>query len=775
MHQVVKSSCALAVFLACSQSYGQMPDLPPDETPMSPVRAWTSGEVLDATAALDPRIAQIQKWDIAYTDGVASNRTGEKMADKIAQLIHNAGVPSGHVGVMVVNVSLGQIRRVPAGLIGNSMRYPAPLAHEYDNLLLTENTDPIYGARTPWKFWGIIEGTAWMQDFVDQLEYHVDEEYIPTPDRFMFDDEPDDFFTRSGMELNSTDFPNIVTYWTELMADDRWDTEPVPGFNGDTMEDIWYDAVYNKGVVSPTVPGTWVSSYFGGSAANEKWVTWFRGLMLQAEAGTMKEAFYDTIHATFPDAKCSDYGRSIWTDGSENGNNSWFGGDFAGATGRRLVWDGVADLQAPSFYPQVGGYFYHPSYCPDPFALTNDDNVNELDWCIYEPIGVYSSRIQRFAADACVRSFSGSRKGGYVGSNFEGTLAPWVPLPGQHYYLKGPSVTVSGCSTTAYLPFSAFGNGLFYTAPQEDVRRTLALSRARGSAEVHFWCDNKFGLSTEGIESCRLVDALENIHDSVHPHHEYSYSLLPKLLDQVWGFTYYSKSVTTGTVSGGGSSSPPSLEFAFGDPLQVTAASSDKLRTAVNATFTNSYSPIHGNPPSLRINVEAASTHDTTLRVFVRDFTNSAWDEVDLDPTANSTDVGDMPGGSPGKTKRVTGVISGTDHFGSVGEVTVRMETEGDTVAGSQYVYYDLVQVVAEDGIDFGAADLNRDGVIDCADQMLWKDIYYAATHGTPPAHLLSLADFEQDGDVDANDNSSYMTIWGIACQDECIEPELCE
>lgn len=773
MHQVVKSSCALALFLACSQSYGQWstPATPPDETPMTAVRAWTSGTVLGTGAQSDTRIAPIFKWTLGATDGVVPNHTGEKVADKISQLYGLASPTPSRFGIMVVKISLGNLT-VPAG--AGSMRYPALIAHEYDTLFQGPSLDPMENARTPWKYWGILDGELWMQDFVDQLDYHVTEDDIPVPDRFMFDDEPADFFENAHFALDSGHIANIVDYWDYMMTDERWDTQGLPGFGGDTMEDIWYDAVNNKGVVSPTVPGSFNSNYFGGSAANEKWVQWYRGVMRQAEAGAMKAAFYDTIHGTFPDAKCSDYDRSIWTDGSDGGKNTWFGGDFAGATGRKTVWNGVADLQAPCLYPQAGPYFYHTTYCPDPFALTNDE-TNEMDWCVYEPVGIYSSRIHRFVLDAATRSFSGANKGSVVSSVFEGPLAPWIQLPGQHNFMKGPSFTISNCSTTAPMP-GAYANGIFSIASLDDVRRTLALSRSRGSSEVHFWCDNNFWLSTAGIESCRLVDAIENINASVHPHHEYSYSRLPDLLDQVWGFAYYSRTVPTGTVSGGGSSSPPSLEFAFGDPLQVTADSSDKLRTAVHATFTNSYSPIHGNPDYLRVSVEAWSTHDTTLHVYVRDYLNNQWDEVDLDPSGNTPAINEMEGGSPGPTKRVSGYIGTSgEHFGSVGEVTVRLETEGDTVMGTQYVYYDLVQVTAEDGIEFSPADLNFDGTVDCADQMLWKDIYYAATHGTPPAKLLSLADFEHDGDVDSNDNTAYMNTWSMFCEDECIEPELCE
>ncbi|MBS0190665.1 MAG: hypothetical protein U0573_02085 [Phycisphaerales bacterium] len=764
MRRIPKSSYVLASLLISSQCLGQesLPEVPPDETPMAPVRAWTSGEVLGLTAPSDPRVTQIQRWDIYYTVGSPSTRSPEHIADQIAYMIHTAGLPSGRVAVELVNVATGNLTQIPAGT--GYMRFPALLAHEYDTLFQGPSLDPIENARTPWMYWGILEGTEWMEAFIEELDDKVGLDYIPVPDRFIFDDEPGDFFVGT-FHLDSTNISNVVDYWSYMVLDTRWDTEPVPGFNGDTMDDLWYDAVNNQGVTDPTVPGTWNSSYYGGSAANEKWVYWFRSVMRQAEEGAMQEAYYDTIHATFPDAKCSDYDRSMWTDGSDNNNNSWFGGDWAGATGRRMHWDGQGDLQAPCMYLQAGSDFYNQS-AASRYALTNDVG-NELDWCPFEPIDMYSSRIGRFVMDACVRSFSGSRKGSLVSGNFEGTLAPWLPLPGMFFLLGGADVWVSDCYPSTEID-GTFGAGNFYIAYCDYVRRTLANARARGSCEVHFWNDVGLHLDAGGLEGC-LYNAYTDINASVGPQKDFPYDRVSALLDQVWGFRYYSKSAATGSVSAGGSSSPPALEFAFGDQLQMTPATvSGQFKTAIKATFTNSYSILHGDPAYLRINIEASSTSNTTLSVDVWDYTHSEWDAVDIDPSGNTATAGDITGGSPGPTKRVSGRIAGPDHFGGFGEVTVRAKTAGATAGGTNYVYYDLIQVVADDDVEFSSADINFDGVVDCSDYATWKYIYYAASHGSPPGRLLSLADFNHDGAVNTSDDSAFEAAWGLECEESC-------
>ncbi len=763
----------------CGLALGDDP-IVPDESFMPPVKIWTSGAPA-GDAYSDTRFTQIIRWNLVYgsdsdgniNNGIAypTNRSGEKIADTIAYKIHEAGLTSGRIAISLIYTSLGNIN-VAAGTPSTASRYVALMAHEDDRLDPTGMIGALANKRTPWKSHGITEGTAWMSAFATQLKSeHVDSDYIPAPDRFLFDDEPRDFFQDPDFAVDIAHFGNVVDYWDFLKNDDRFETEELPGFGGQTMAELW-DAVH-PGIDDPTELLAYSWEYPGGSLANSKWVLWFREVMRQAEAGAMKVAFYDTIHESFPGAKCSDYDRSMRFDRGNGGHNVYLEGTQIGAQGFGLAWDAESDLQAPTLYPQGTTYHYRSEFCPDPYVLTNDFE-NTLVWCPIEPTDEYSLRLSRYKLDAITNSFGGAYAGSWSGSVFNSTVTPWIPLPGQAFYRTGLNTTIINCSETVTFA-GTYGAGVREIATCDATRRTLAEVRAHGSSEINVWNDNRFGLNTTvGITNpSEEYSVLTYLNESLNPEKSNSYSRLARMVDQVWGFEVYWPNVTAGSILGGPTNADSKLKYSFGDPLTIIPGGSGTYRTNVQTTFTNAYSPLHGNPDYLRVNVEAASTSNTILHVEIKNFTLNSWTSIDLDPadggndpvdgvpmTGGTTGIGEVPA-APGPIRRVSGRIAvSSDYFGSFGEVIVRTATEALTsTSGTNYVYYDLVQVIAEDDVEFSPADLNTDGVVDESDLDYWLYLLWATElpHGSQGI-VHSILDFDRSGGYSSADDDAFYT-----------------
>ncbi|MGH7242867.1 MAG: dockerin type I repeat-containing protein [Phycisphaerales bacterium] len=708
------------------------------------------------------------RWSIRAHNGYYP-RGAVGIADGFIYEIQHRSLTAGNIALTIIDVSVGNIFFDADNFDAYNVsdRTPALFAHEEDRLFPNVLDSGMARKRTPWMIHGIAEGTAWMQAFVNRLHCSVVNETIPAPNRFLFDDEPSDILAEAStvddaLNLGPDKIQNVVDYWQNLRDDDRFDSEPVPGFGTQTLADLW-DLALLAEIGPPYVPANasppeyFSTHYPGGTEANARWVVWFRNLMRQAEAGAMQTAFYDTIHDKFPSAKCSDYDRSIRLDGV--GTNKYISGNQNGADGIYYAWDGFGDLQAPCLYPQAGPYFYDTAYCPDPYARINDTG-NNLDWCPYEPIGIFSSRINRYTLDAIARSSSGAHKS---------TLAPWVQLPGQGSFFSGSDPWVVGCGE--YVESTRFygthGAGIYHYPSVADVRRTLAQVRAHGSCEFNIWNNDNFGLNPNDFSEPAKTD-VTYLNDQVHPQHNYSWSRMQSLIDQVWAFNVYSAHVSAGTAEST-SGTVHRLAEDVGDYLTIQRATSGTYGSDVQTTLLNAYATVHVTTPSrLRVNVEVASTTDATLLVWIKNFNTNSWESVNLDPTEMTTTAAQIFHGTnantgvsavPGPTKRVSAPIEVTsDNFGTMGEVIIRTATqEIGTSTGTKYDYYDLVQVIVEDDDDFLPGDLNLDGVVNCDDVTLWTHIYAAATEH--PA-IFSLADVNRDGAVNATDDNFVKAIW---------------
>lgn len=780
MHRVAKAGGILLFAVAGLPAIAQEAVGPvPYDPAMPSVKIWCSAPPL-GDAGLDPRFAQIQRWNITSRNTYLFS-TGESVANSVFDMIYTNVLSPGSVAVSLIYVSLGNIR-TPAGTPNTTSRIPPLFAHEDDVIEVEiDEFNPSFTARTPWMDNGICEGHAWMDEFASTLDEYVSfYEWIPAPNRFLFDDEPDDIFD-GPLALQFSNMGRVVAYWNALTSDPRFSTVDVPGFPNKTLEDLWYDATTFDLIAPPYVPGdgahpteTFGTHYMGGTASNQKWVVWFFNLMRQAEAGAMQTAYYDTLHEYFPDAKCSDYDRSLRLDGENAGANSWIPGNQRGAEGRRFAWDGKGDLQAPLMYTNTGTYFYDSAYCANPYALTNDTS-NELEWCPFEPFNAYSLRLHRFTLDGIVRSFDGDYRGEVIDNVLHSNLAPWVMLPGQSVFLNGSNAAVDECMPITLR--GAYGAGMFYSATMSDFRSTLALARSRGSTEFNIWNSTGLGMGTNGMTN-PLLGLVNDINSLMNPQTTYTWSRIPQIVDQVWGFSVFSSHVATGTTAGGTSGPLHSLAYAFGDYLQVTPASSGDLRTAVETTFTNSYTTTYGNPTYLQLNIEVASSSDTTLYAWIKDFSDDSWQIINLEQETIDEGV-EIEGGTagyssvppaPGEVRRVSVRVGVTaDNFGEAGEVIIRTGTDAmASSTGTHLVFYDLVQIVAADDEDYLGADLTKDGVIDCDDMALWDKIYAAAQLSGAPGPIRSMADINGSGSITEDDDEDYVSLWEMSAWDIC-------
>jgi hypothetical protein len=795
MKQLTASASVATLMLISGQVVARQNEVN-GPVPMPPVRVWTQAAPLGEASA-DPHFVQIMKWDINSLDAWTKtsgqqDRTGSSMANKFIDMIRKRPFPASArpVAIMPVRVSLGNIR-TPAGAPG-PMRFPALLAHEADQLE-PGYTDPLSNRRTPWKTNGIAEATAWMNLFLATLQSASNSTdplvHIPTPERFLFDDEPNDVFseetnvgTSPWLNFQQTNMPTVVSYWTKIFNDDRFLNEPVPGFDGKTLSELWQAA----NVTGPVVESTWDWRYIGGSQSNEKWANWYRNVMAQAEAGAMQAAFYDRIHFYFPNAMCSDYDRSMRLDGLNGGSNSWFGGDNAGAMGTRRAWDGKGDLQAPCLYPGAGPDFYHtnlykptiynPSTNPYPWAFVRtNDQSNVESWCPYEPIGLMSSRTHRFVLDGICRSFAGAYRGSVVGGVFKSRLAPWVPLPGQAFTLRGVSPQFTCVSPTYTMP-GEFAEGLYHVASCADIRRTLAQIKSRGSSEFNVWNNPVFGLDSTTAAMYPTINA------NVHSQHEYNWSRLAELVDQVWGFNVSSSQVTCGAITGNSSGPIHPLAYAFNDPLTVTSAATplNGWRTIVDTTFSNAYSPLHGDPTYLRVSVELTCTAKTELQIALFNFAANTWVAFDESPSISGVQNPIVPfptyannGTStlPPATRRISARFPVSSvNFGNSGKVVVRLATkqapvnpQTPIVPVTYQVQHDLVQVTADDNDDFATADFNTDGVVNCQDRDLFNLMHFAASLAGAKDLMKSAADFDRNGVVNSDDYAAFLAAWESA------------
>ena len=179
--------------------------------------------------------------------------------------------------------------------------------------------------RTPWMSHGIAESRQWMDRFIARYKQRQAEDpRIPDPSRFHFDS-----------ENNTT--PRRVWATREFHAmksDPRWETEPIPGFEGRPMSKLYEDAGAPQ--VDPTRKAFQIP--------NRQWRDWYEGVCIQAADAAMDAAAYQPIREAWPSAASSNWRTSDAYDGVD--------GRFRIAVNGTVtsVNRAFGDIQAPVLY-----------------------------------------------------------------------------------------------------------------------------------------------------------------------------------------------------------------------------------------------------------------------------------------------------------------------------------------------------------------------------------------------------------------------------------------
>lgn len=353
-------------------------------------------------------------------------------ADAAYQVLDEAQLrPPGKVAVLLQRFGKGDSCK--SGATAAQIAAPALTYHSSDAITGS------YGCETPWMANGIAEASSWMEDFI--VEYLTQDplgEYAPV--RFHFDTEISIAGCCTGVWAELFD---------RLLADARWENEPVPGHGGLTMSELYADSGY------PGPPVSYDETKSENDPANRAWHNWYNGVAKQAVDGAMDEAVYSQIRLAWPGCLSSDYGSSLRIDGVSG--RKFRSRAASGANWSAIHWHGFGDLQAPVLYPP------HHTH-----AQTGE---------AYEDAFV---RYARELVDACIRSYGGGHRD---------EISPWIPLIGQ--------------------PFD-IGQSSDYVVTEEDMRRLLTVLRSRGVAEFLVWNNPNDGSQTSANWDS-LTEAVDDV------------------------------------------------------------------------------------------------------------------------------------------------------------------------------------------------------------------------------------------------------------------------
>ncbi|MCW5766957.1 MAG: hypothetical protein KIT68_13390, partial [Phycisphaeraceae bacterium] len=338
----------------------------PPTAPATP-RVW-SWDLPKGDTASDPRIVGM----VRVTMGPFG---GAEMADRTVHFIRQRNLQAGSVAVMLQSWGLG------GGKPGNPFESYVALAYHRDDGLTDHSIDNWW--KTPWMSNGIAEARAWMADYIARYRaLQAADPRLPDPDRFFFDTE---------FDLAECCDTRVVRIFAAMMADPRWNTEPVPGFRTAEGAPMTLAQVYAAAGSPHFDPNR-----TAGEPANRAWFNWYAGVAQQASEGAMNEAVYEQVRAAWPNCRSSDYRASTRVDGqgvpAREITDSW----QAGAFWASYVWQGSSDLQSPPLYP-----------------------VHQDHRRPGETVADASIRHARETVDACIGSFGGNRSG---------EMAPWLAL-----------------------------------------------------------------------------------------------------------------------------------------------------------------------------------------------------------------------------------------------------------------------------------------------------------------------------------------------------------
>jgi hypothetical protein len=345
------------------------------------------------------------------------------------------------------------------------------------------------GTRNPQTgLWTGGQATEWMTDYCDELKTQLQAaglSYVPI--RFHFDMEASMF----GGSMNNAILHTMIACENDPAG--RWATVPVPGFNGQTMYQLWEQAKADYGWGAPGLSVTLASKLNIGSndnrviadhPTNRPYVMWWLRICSVATAAAMEIAAEAPIKAAWPNANVlvSNYDymtmdmgldtfshRKATQNATTTTREFWRGGWSRDTRGAYpfIVASSVNTAVKPLVWQMGEGFNSHDFDAPVLYYFDYSENVN---WSLirhnkwYEPPvnGVHPAeswaemcrRQHRHLLDSIFATPTRAANG----------VAPWVAFPGEH---KMDNV---GTGTTI-----------------DESRRTLALLRSKNIREVILW------------------------------------------------------------------------------------------------------------------------------------------------------------------------------------------------------------------------------------------------------------------------------------------------
>lgn len=342
---------------------------------------------------------------------VFANQDPEDAADYAAYL--SGTVPSGRVCVLLQN-------------FGDAPGFCKMSQHPGDALddpvYSVESGNPDISTYTLWTADGRTETATWMSAFISEYVLESGE----TPDRFHFDNEALLVGCCSRDWLRLFDAMQVDSMHSPAS---RWDTEVIPGFGGQTLEEMFDESTLWNDPNDPADALDYNSSDWMLHSDNLLMSSWLIGIGYQILDGAMDDTAYSLIKGEWAGCKTSNYLTSCRFDGD---NGYYYTSEYSAGTFNPpllLHWQGSADLQAPYFY------------------IVDDDHMigGESLWDA-------SMRVHASNLDGLIRSFGGNK---------QGEITPWISVVNQQFTID---------STT-------------YTINEADTRRLLALLRSRDIGE----------------------------------------------------------------------------------------------------------------------------------------------------------------------------------------------------------------------------------------------------------------------------------------------------
>jgi len=303
MHVTTKLALAfMIVVLAGQLSFCQFqsqiepPPRPAQSDPSSPTPGASSSSSA-ATNASDP--VRVWCWDLprgqAMNDPriigmvrvMVSDYNGDpkRTADAVCDQILSRNLSSDQICILLQNLGVGGA----PGARGwkwrqKNTKMSALWAHPADGL---SDRSAYKWWRTPWMEHGVADTRQWMNEFIEQYKHRQQTDNVPAPSRFYQDIE----WFKPGVWLGGH------KTWPGIQQDPRFESQPLLGFDGRTLGNLYREAG------EPSVDVT-VAVH---QKPNDAWRCWYENVSKQVAAAALNEAIYIPVREAWPSVPCTNY------------------------------------------------------------------------------------------------------------------------------------------------------------------------------------------------------------------------------------------------------------------------------------------------------------------------------------------------------------------------------------------------------------------------------------------------------------------------------------